>query len=130
MPKTMLLAPQNPSQNAISNFFPGDGGLPDTVSAWADLYFATEVTTGECSRKEQARDFRLFIAFLRSEIGSEERLRWTPRVSREFIDYLRSQLHEDGKRRFADRTVNRVLAHLKTFTPAGLSSTRSTLWKK
>ena len=42
-----------------------------------------------------------------SEIGSEERLRWTPRVSREFIDYLRSQLHEDGKRRFADRTVNR-----------------------
>jgi integrase len=115
MPKTALLAPRNPSQNAAANLWPGEGDLPDTVSAWADLYFATEVTTGERSRKEQARDFRLFIAFLRSGIGSEERLRWTPRVSREFIDYLRSQLHEDGQRRFADRTVNRVLAHLKTF---------------
>jgi integrase len=115
MPKTALLAPRNPSQNAAANFLPGNGDIPDTVSAWAELYFATEVTTGERSRKEQARDFRLFVAFLRHEIGSEERLRWTPRVSREFVDYLRSQLHPDGKRRFADRTVNRVLAHLKTF---------------
>jgi integrase len=115
MAETMILVPQNPDQNAVANFLVGDDAIPDTVSAWAERYFLTEVTTGERSRKEQARDFRLFIAFLRSEIGSEERLRWTPRVSREFIDYLRSQLHEDGKRRFADRTVNRVLAHLKTF---------------
>lgn len=91
--------------------------LPTDVwnTAWAERYFLTEVTTGERSRKEQARDFRLFIGFLRNEIGSEERLRWTPRVSREFVDHLRSQVHEDGQRRFADRTVNRVLAHLKTF---------------
>ena len=67
------------------------------------------------SRKEQARDFRLFIAFLQSVIGSEERIDWTPRVSREFVDYLRSQLHPDGKRHYADRTINRVIAHLKTF---------------
>src|SRR5512133_3252332 len=115
MPKTTELTPQIPSQNALSNLMPGDGELPDTISAWAERYFATEVTTGERSRKEQARDFRLFIGFLRTEIGSEERLSWTPRVSREFVDYLRSQIHEDGSRRFADRTVNRVIAHLKTF---------------
>jgi hypothetical protein len=66
-------------------------------TAWAERYFLTEVTTGERSRKEQARDFRLFIAFLRHEIGSEECAGWTPRVSREFVDYLRSQLHEDGQ---------------------------------
>ena len=73
------------------------------------------MTTCARSRKEQARDFRLFIAFLRDVIGSEQRIDWTPRVSREFVDYLRSQLHPDGKRRFADRTINRVIAHLKTF---------------
>jgi site-specific recombinase XerD len=115
MPKTAVLAPRIPDQNAVSNVWPGEEGLPDTVSAWAERYFATAVTTGERSRKEQGRDFRLFLAFLRNEIGSEERLRWTPRVSREFVDYLRSQVHEDGQRRFADRTINRVLAHLKTF---------------
>ena len=71
--------------------------------------------TSARSRKEQARDFRLFIGFLQSVISSEERIDWTPRVSREFVDYLRSQIHEDGSRRFADRTVNRVIAHLKTF---------------
>jgi hypothetical protein len=67
------------------------------------------VTTSVRSRKEQARDFRLFIGFLQTVIGSEERLDWTPRVSREFVDYLRSQIHEDGSRRFADRTVNRCV---------------------
>ena len=115
MPKTAVLTPRIPSQNALSNLLPGDGGVPDTISAWAERYFATEVTTSVRSRKEQARDFRLFIAFLQSVIGSEERIDWTPRVSREFVDYLRSQIHEDGSRRFADRTVNRVIAHLKTF---------------
>src|SRR5512132_1732436 len=115
MPQTAVLTPRIPSQNALSNLLPGDGGIPDTISAWAERYFATEVTTSVRSRKEQARDFRLFIAFLQSVIGSEERLDWTPRVSREFVDYLRSQIHEDGSRRFADRTINRVLAHLKTF---------------
>jgi integrase len=115
MPETLDLAPRIPSQNAASNLEPGSGGVPDTVSAWAELYFLTEVTTGVRSRKEQVRDFRLFLAFLRDEIGCEERERWTPRVSRAFIDSLRSQLREDGRRRFADRTINRVVAHLKTF---------------
>ena len=115
MPKTAVLTPRNHSQNALSNLLPGEGGVPDTISAWAERYFATEVTTSVRSRKEQARDFRLFIGFLQSVIGSEERIDWTPRVSREFVDYLRSQIHEDGSRRFADRTVNRVIAHLKTF---------------
>jgi integrase len=88
---------------------------PAATRSEACPYFATEVTTSARSRKEQARDFRLFIAFLRDVIGSEQRLDWTPRVSREFVDYLRSQIHEDGGRRFADRTINRVIAHLKTF---------------
>ena len=65
MPKTALLAPRNPSQNAAANLWPREGDLSDTVSAWAERYFRMEVTTGERSRKEQARDFRLFIAFLR-----------------------------------------------------------------
>ena len=83
MRNTTDLTPLIPNHNAPSNLLPGDGELPDTISAWAERYFATEVTTGERSRKEQARDFRLFIGFLQNVIGSEQRLDWTPRVSRE-----------------------------------------------
>ena len=88
---------------------------PDTIPAWAELYFRFEVTTSERSQKEQQRDFRLFHAFLLREAGSDERTQWTPRVSRAFVDALRSEVKEEGGRRWSDRTVNRIVAHLKTF---------------
>ncbi len=90
-------------------------GWPDTVSAWAELYFHAEVTTGERSRKEQRRDLRLFLDFMVSVAGDDSRERWTNRLTRLFVDTLRGETGEDGTRRRSDRTINRVMAHLKTF---------------
>lgn len=108
------LTPQKSDQNAIAKLFQAEG-WPDTLSVWADLYFQVEVTTSERSRKEQQRDLRLFLDFMKREAGGEQRAQWTPRVSRAFVDHLRKEITIESKRRFADRTINRIVAHLKTF---------------
>lgn len=105
--------PQKNDQNALAKLF-GPEKLPDTVSAWAEIYFRIEVTTSARSRREQQRDLQLFIDFLFRTIGKEDRLTWTPRLSRAFMEYLQKETVA-GKRRWSDRTINRVLAHLKTF---------------
>jgi integrase len=86
-----------------------------TVSAWAELYFQLEVTTSARSQQEQRRDLQRFLDFLFERLGSGERQRWTPRVSRAFVDHLRKERKGD-QRRWSDRTINRMLAHLKTFS--------------
>lgn len=88
--------PQHNAQNALAKLF-GPEQLPDTVSAWAELYFRIEVTTSPRSRKEQQRDLQLFIDFLFRAAGQEERLVWTPRTSRAFVDALRAE--RQGERR-------------------------------
>ena len=100
------------AQNALPKLFQPDG--PDTVSAWAELYFQWEVTTSPRSQKEQRRDLQLFLDFLFQTVGSDARLHWTPRTSRAFLDALRAE-RQGERRRWSDRTLNRVMAHLKTF---------------
>ena len=90
-------------------------GLPDTLSAWLEAYFAVEVTTAISSQQVQRRDIGQFIDFVQRSEGREERTVWTARLSRAFVDDLRKTLREDGQRRFSDRTVSRIVAHLKTF---------------
>ena len=87
----------------------------DRLSVWLEAYFALGVTTSVLSRREQRRDLERFIAFLRRETGSDHRAAWTPPLSRAFVEALRSEVKEAGGRRFSDRTINRTLAHLKTF---------------
>lgn len=48
--------------------------------------------------------------------GRDDRVAWSPRLSRAFKDYLRSTLTQNDRRRWGDRTINRILAHLKTFS--------------
>lgn len=86
----------------------------EKISEWAALYFAMEVTTSERSRREQVRDFQLFFDFLFAETGDDAVLSWTPRLSRAFMEYMQHEL-KNGKRRWSDRTINRVMAHLRTF---------------
>ena len=87
----------------------------DRLSTWLEAYFALEVTTSVLSQREQRRDLGRFLAFMRLETGDDHRAAWTPRISRAFVETLRSEIQEAGGRRFADRTINRTLAHLKTF---------------
>jgi integrase len=62
----------------------------------------------------QRRDIRLFVSYMVNEEGREDRVAWSPRLSKAFQEWMRKEL-VDGRRRWSDRTVNRVMAHLKTF---------------
>ena len=104
--------PQKTDQNAFPKLFSLES--PDTVSTWAELYFRWEVTTSARSQQEQRRDLQHFLDFLFQSLGTDERQRWTPRVSRAFVDSLRKE-RQGNQRRWSDRTINRMLAHLKTF---------------
>jgi hypothetical protein len=87
----------------------------DRLSHWLEGYFRFEATTAESSRQVQRRGLETFILFVVREGGGENRPLWAPRLSRAFVDWLRVELTPEGKRRYSDRTINRMLAHLKTF---------------
>ena len=110
--KSHLPALQNASRNDLLAHADGS----DSLAAWMEAYFRLEVTTLESSQSVQRRDLALFLTFMRQEVGSLERAQWTPRLSQAFKVALQKQLEEDGSRRWNDRTINRILAHLKTFT--------------
>lgn len=88
--------------------------FPDTLSWWVEQYFRFEVTTSSSSQKVQRRDLGLFVDYMIGEEGTDKRAAWSSRLSKAFQEYLRSEMAE-GKRRRSDRTINRVMAHLKTF---------------
>ena len=86
----------------------------DTLAWWVEQYFRFEVTTSSSSQKVQRRDLQLFVNYIIEEEGTDKRVAWSPRLSKAFQEHLRSEM-VDGKRRRSDRTINRVMAHLKTF---------------
>ena len=87
----------------------------DRLRLWLEAYFRFDVSTAESSQRMQWRDLEAFIEFMMLEEGHDERVAWTPRLSRAYVDALRGALTDEGHRRFADRTINRMIAHLKTF---------------
>ncbi|MFN7928926.1 MAG: tyrosine-type recombinase/integrase [Blastocatellia bacterium] len=103
-------APRNNSDAIIS--FPSD--FSDSLDWWAEKYLRFEVTTANSSRKVQQRDLQLFLDFVQQEEKTLKRTSWSPRLSRDFQDTLRRELISDSRKR-SDRTINRIMAHLKTF---------------
>ena len=90
--------------------------LPDTLTNWMRFYFELEVTTSSGSQKMQRFDLELLINYMKQDLGREERKLWTSRFSKSFVEYLKSVIDERRKkRRWNDRSINRILAHLKTF---------------
>ena len=87
-------------------------GSSDSLAGWLEAYFAVEVTTAQSSRAVQRRDLTRFLRFMEAEEGSDERDRWTSRLSRAFFDALRNEVAEDGSRNFSDRTNAQIAAHL------------------
>ena len=55
------------------------------------------------------------IGFMEGLEKSDERPLWTPRLSAAFRDFIIGRRKEDGGRRWSERTMNRVIAHLKPF---------------
>ena len=88
---------------------------PDGLRIWSRWYFDHAVTSVARSQKEQRRDLSLFIQYMEQTEKTDARSMWTPRLSESFKDHMKRSLHEDGSRHWSDRTINRVLTHLKTF---------------
>jgi integrase len=113
--KQAALQPQIVAGNSQTALIRLDEGFPDEISWWLEQYFRFEVTTAESSRKVQRRDLQLFLDYMCAEEGTDRRVAWSPRLSKGFQDYLRKE-KVDGHRRWSDRTANRIMAHLKTFS--------------
>lgn len=110
----MKKALQNTTQNNSVPLIEVKNGVPDTITFWGEAYFRFEVTTSKSSRREQRRDLALFRDFMLDACRSEERVQWSPRVSQAFKERLKNGEPGSGKRGYSDRTVNRIMAHLKT----------------
>jgi len=106
---------QNTTQNNVGALIEIKEGYPDTISFWIAAYFRFEVTTSKSSRKVQKRDLALFQDFMIADCGREDRPLWTPRLSKAFADHLKKKDSAKARAGYSDRTVNRILAHLKTF---------------
>lgn len=107
--------PQIATRNDEMSLIRLPDGAPDSLQWWAERYFRHAVTTSQASQKVQRRDLDLFIRFLVAEEKTDERSAWTPRLSRDFQQHLKGTLTGNGQRQWSDKTVVRVLAHLKTF---------------
>jgi hypothetical protein len=106
------------SQNTIRNdavaLVPGSAEVSEHVTWWVEQYFQVAVTTSPASQRVQRRDLGVFLRYLVAETGTDQRLAWTPRLARAFQDHLQQTLTTQGQRAWSDKTVIRMLAHLKT----------------
>jgi integrase len=105
---------QNATRNISGDLIKIKNGYPDTISFWIEAYFRFEVTTSKSSQKVQKKDLTLFRDFMISECGQEDRPLWSPRLSKAFASNLKKKKPKKGRPGYSDRTVNRILAHLKT----------------
>lgn len=110
----MALTRQKGTRNSEDALLRVPEVFPDTIVWWMAQYFRFEVTTSSSSQKVQRRDLKLFLDYMIKEEGTDNRTAWSPRLSKVFQEHLLAEL-VDGDRRRSDRTVNRVMAHLKTF---------------
>ena len=49
------------------------------------------------------------------EVGNDLCRNWSPRLTKLFLDFLRTQGASATGRRLTDRTINRIISHLKPF---------------
>jgi integrase len=89
--------------------------MPDGLGWWAEQYFRFEVTTSPASQKVQRRDLHLFLQYMATEERTDHRVAWTPRLSRAFQLHVQRTVHAQGRRVWSDKTLRRIMAHLKTF---------------
>jgi integrase len=108
------LVPQKASRKNSQALIRIPERMPDTLSWWIEQYFRFEVTTSASSQKVQRRDLGLFVSYMLDEEGRDDRVAWSPRLSKAFQSYLKKTV--EGERRWSDRTVNRIMAHLKTLS--------------
>ena len=87
----------------------------DSLVWWIEKYLSVWVTTVENSGREQRRDIQAFLWFMMREVKHDHPDAWTPRLTHAFKAALQNFVDADGTRHWSDRSINRMLAHLKTF---------------
>lgn len=99
-----------------NNYLPAElkSNQKSSLRTWLELYFQFEDNTSENSRKTKRRDLELFVLFLEDSTKADDVKLWTPRMTRLYIDKLKSTMKND-RRRWNDRSINRMVAHVKTF---------------
>ena len=69
------------------------------------------------SQRAQQQDLTRFIMYMLKEEGTDERPRWSPRLSRSFQEYLKTVINvKTGRRQWGEKSIKRTMAHLKTFS--------------
>jgi site-specific recombinase XerD len=106
---------QNTARNDSKTLLQVAEAADDGLTWWVDQYFALAVTTSPASQKVQWRDLTLFLRYMQADVGTDQRRAWTPRLSRAFQQHLRDTLTPAGRRAWSEKTMLRMLAHLKTF---------------
>src|SRR5499427_3433444 len=106
---------QNTARKNSRALVPRGAGGQDGLGWWVEQYFQHAVTTSPASQQVQRRDLALFLRYLQTEEGTDQHLAWTPRIARAFQQHLRQTLTTEGRRAWSDKTIQRILAHLKTF---------------
>jgi integrase len=109
------LVPQKASRKNNQALIRIPESMPDTIPWWVEQYFRFEVTTSSSSQKVQQRDLNLFVWYMTDLERNDQRISWSPRLSKAFQEFLKREL-VNGERRWSDRTINRIMAHLKTFS--------------
>lgn len=109
------VVPQITMRNSETALIQISAAMPDGLQWWVEQYFRFEVTTSPASQKVQQRDLHLFLRYMVAEERTDQRDAWTPRLSRDFQLHLQQTMHEHGRRVWSDKTIIRVMAHLKTF---------------
>jgi len=105
---------QNTIRNDIVPLEPPLDEDAESLEVWMTHYFRLAVTTSLASQQVQRRDFALFLRYMQTEEGHTRRIAWTPRLTRDFQRHLQGALNEQGRRYWGDKTIVRVMAHLKT----------------
>ena len=106
---------QNTTRNNVQALVAVPAGDEDGLAWWVEQYFALAVTTSPASQRVQRRDLEGFLRYMQAEAGTHQRLAWTPRLSRAFQQHLQQTLTPAGRWAWSDKTLVRMLAHLKTF---------------
>ena len=102
-------------QNALRNDLITQTSRRESLLDWLEAYFELEDTTADSSREVKRRDITQYISYQVQATGSDRHRDWTPRQSKAFVNSMRKEIHEDGARVRNDRTINRIIAHLKHF---------------
>jgi hypothetical protein len=87
---------QNTARKNSGALVPRHTAGADGLEWWVEQYFQHAVTTSPASQQVQRRDLGLFLRYMQTEEGTDQRIAWTPRLARAFQQHLRQTRTPEG----------------------------------